>query len=145
MNSGPTLALLMARPSRLKLPKLPDSSVANAESLGQRLARFRKERGFTQVELAERMGITQALVTDYERDKLRPYAEMVVRFSLALALSADEVLGIRPSAVAAEARVPRRLLRRLEALAQLPKRDQEALLRTIDAFLELRAGKRRAA
>lgn len=145
MNSGPTLALLMARPSRLKLPKLPDSSIATAESLGQRLARFRKARGFTQVELAERMGITQALVTDYERDKLRPYAEMVVRFALALALSADEVLGIRPSAVAAEARVPRRLLRRLEALAQLPRRDQEALLRTIDAFLELRAGKRRAA
>jgi transcriptional regulator with XRE-family HTH domain len=143
VNSALTLAIAMARPSRLKLPRLPDAT--SEESLGQRLARFRKERGFTQVELALRMGITQALITDYERDKLRPYAEMVVRFALALGLSTDEVLGVRPSVVAAEARVPRRFLRRLEALAQLPKRDQEALLRTIDAFLELRAGKRRAA
>jgi transcriptional regulator with XRE-family HTH domain len=92
------------------------------------------------MELAQRMGITQALITDYERDKLRPYAEMVVRFALALSLSTDEVLGVRASATAAEARVPRRFLRRIEALAQLPKRDQEALLRTIDAFLGLRGG-----
>jgi transcriptional regulator with XRE-family HTH domain len=86
------------------------------------------------------MGITQALVTDYERDKLRPYAEMVVRFALAFALTTDEVLGLSVAAHPVEARIPRRLLRRIEALAQLPKRDQEALLRTIDAFLGLRSG-----
>lgn len=138
MKSPLRLVATMARPSRLKLPRLPVGAVTAEESLGQRLARFRKERGFTQMELAQRMGITQALITDYERDKLRPYAEMVVRFALALGLSTDEVLGVRASATAAEARVPRRFLRRLEALAQLPKRDQEALLRTIDAFLGLR-------
>ena len=134
----------MARPSRLKLPALPGDS---RETLGQRLARFRKERGFTQVELALRMGITQALITDYERDKLRPYAEMVVRFALALGCSTDEVLGVRKTKVSAPTG-NRRFLRRLEALAQLPKRDQEALLRTIDAFLALRTGRpggRRAA
>jgi transcriptional regulator with XRE-family HTH domain len=136
----PALNLVMARPSRLKLPRLPEASVEGEESLGVRLARFRKERGFTQVELAQRMGITQALITDYERDKLRPYAEMVVRFALALGLSTDEVLGVRVAAHAAVARIPRRFLRRLEALSQLPKRDQEALLRTIDAFLGLRTG-----
>ena len=42
-----------------------------SETVGQRLARLRKERGWTQVELAERVGIIQALVSDYERDKLR--------------------------------------------------------------------------
>ena len=139
MNSPLTLAF-MARPSRLKLPRLPAASIEGDESLGERLARFRKERGFTQVELAQRMGITQALITDYERDKLRPYAEMVVRFALALGLATDEVLGLRAAPLASVARIPRRFLRRLEALSQLPKRDQEALLRTIDAFLGLRAG-----
>ena len=139
MNSPLTLAF-MARPSRLKLPRLPAASIEGDESLGERLARFRKERGFTQVELAQCMGITQALITDYERDKLRPYAEMVVRFALALGLATDEVLGLRAAPLASVARIPRRFLRRLEALSQLPKRDQEALLRTIDAFLGLRAG-----
>ena len=137
MNSSLTLAF-MGRPSRFKLPRLSATSVELEASLGERLARFRKERGFTQVELAQRMGITQALITDYERDKLRPYAEMVVRFALALDLATDEVLGVRASPHAAP-RIPRRFLRRLEALSQLPKRDQEALLRAIDAFLGLRA------
>jgi transcriptional regulator with XRE-family HTH domain len=126
----------MARPSRLKLPPL----AAGPETLGARLARFRKEKGFTQVELAQRMGVTQALITDYERDKLRPYAEMVVRFALALSCSTDEVLGVKRSKPAGVTH-NRRFLRRLELLTQLPKRDQEALLRTIDAFLSLRTGR----
>ncbi|MDZ4801024.1 MAG: helix-turn-helix transcriptional regulator [Bryobacteraceae bacterium] len=62
------------------------------ESLGRRLARLRKERGFTQVELAEKIGIKQTLVTDYETDRLRLTAELVVRFALALDVSMDELL-----------------------------------------------------
>src|SRR5207247_2491036 len=38
-----------------------------AETVGQRLARLRRERGLTQVELAERLGIAQPIVSDYER------------------------------------------------------------------------------
>jgi predicted transcriptional regulator len=57
------------------------------ESFGRRLARLRKERGFTQVEIAERVGIIQALVSDYELDKLRLNAEMVVRFAGALEIT----------------------------------------------------------
>jgi transcriptional regulator with XRE-family HTH domain len=48
------------------------------ETTGQRIARIRKERGYTQNELAERIGTIQALVSDYERDKLRLNAEMAV-------------------------------------------------------------------
>lgn len=120
----------MPRPSRL----LPEPFSPGDESFGQRLARVRKERGYTQVELAQKIGIIQALVSDYERDKLRPYGDMVARFALALDVSADELLGIAPLA---KSRVThnRRFLRRMQMLDKLPKRDQDALLRTIDAFL----------
>lgn len=124
----------MALPSRLK-PRLPESSIDTDESLGQQSPRFRKECEFTQVELAQR--ITRALISSYESEQLRPSSEMVVRF--ALDLSTDEVIGVRPSAPAPEVRVLC-----IEAL-QPPKRDHEALLRSIDAFLELRVGKQRAA
>ena len=40
----------MPRVSRLKLPPIPAK-----ESIGERVARIRKERGFTQVELAEKL------------------------------------------------------------------------------------------
>ena len=70
----------MPKKSKLELPPLS----LGAETNGQRLARIRKARGLTQVELADKMGLIQALVSDYERDKLRLNAEMAVRFTLAL-------------------------------------------------------------
>lgn len=121
----------MARPSKFKLPPLD----CGDETLGQRLARLRKQKGFTQVELAEKIGIIQALVSDYERDKLRPHAEMVLRLAIALDISTDELLGKESPALKTSAVKNRRFLRRMQLIDQLPKRDQEALLRTIDAFL----------
>jgi transcriptional regulator with XRE-family HTH domain len=110
-----------------------------SESFGQRLVRRRKERGLTQVELAERVGLLQGLVSDYEHDKLRPYADLIARFAVALEVSADELLGIRaPKRKDSAAPASRRVLRRLQQVDKLPKRDQDALLRTIDAFLAAR-------
>ena len=48
----------MPRVSRLKLAPLDPGG----ETIGRRVARFRKERGFTQVELAEKIGIIQSIV-----------------------------------------------------------------------------------
>ena len=57
-----------------------------------------------------------------------------------LSSSADEILGLdaENASVKQKAKgdvVNRRLLRRIQQIDSLPKRDQEALLRTIDAFL----------
>ena len=75
----------MPRVSRLS----PAPVAQGEETLGQRLARLRKERGFTQKELAERTGLIQALISDYERDKLRLNAEMILRFTGALEVTTD--------------------------------------------------------
>jgi transcriptional regulator with XRE-family HTH domain len=108
----------------------------DGETFGARLARLRKERACTQVELAEKTGLIQALISDYERDKLRPYADIIVRFALALDVSTDELLGLAPPKKLEGAGAPRRFLRRLPLIEALPKRDQDALLRTLDAFLK---------
>lgn len=80
----------MPRKSKLKLPPIN----LGDETFGQRLARLRKEKGYTQAELASKMGLVQALVSEYERDKLRLHHEMVARFALALEVSADVLLGL---------------------------------------------------
>lgn len=125
------MTLDMPRKSRLKLPPLD----LGKETPGQRLARLRKERGFTQIELAEKIGLVQTLVSDYERGKLRLNAEMLTRFALALEVTSDQILGIDRKAKSPGKPQARRILRRLQALEKLPKRDQETVLRTIDAFL----------
>lgn len=120
----------MPRASRLNLPPIDWGK----ETPGQRVARIRKERGYTQVELAGMMGILQTLVTDYERGKLRLNADMILRFATALEVSTDDLL--QPAGPKATRKPSRKVLRRLELIETLPGRQQATLLRTIDTLLE---------
>ena len=95
----------------------------------------RREKGITQVELAERLGVTQSVVSDYERDALRLNSELIVQLTQILGVSADELLGLVKPAQNNAPIKNRRLYRQLQNIEKLPKRDQQALLRTIDAFL----------
>jgi len=121
----------MPRKSRLEMPPL---DLGN-ETLGQRLARLRKERGFTQIELAEKMGLIQGLISDYELDKLRPHPEMIVRFAMALEVTTDEILGLK-SAKGNGTRPSLKVLRRLNKIEALPASQQQTLLKTIDTFIK---------
>lgn len=134
MNTALYTLDAMPRPASRRKPA---AQAPDTESLGQRLARLRRDRGLTQVELAEKMGLIQGLVSDYELDKLRPNPDILVRYARALRVSADELLGLtKPEKLTPGlSSVSRRFLRRLQQIDTLPKRDQDALLRTIDVFL----------
>jgi transcriptional regulator with XRE-family HTH domain len=120
----------MPRKSTLKLPSLN----LGDETFGQRLARLRKEKGLTQSALASKMGLVQALISEYERDKIRAHHEMVARFALALEISADDLLGI--NAPKKKIKTPGlRLQKRMLQIEALPRHQQKIILRTIDTIL----------
>lgn len=135
-----TLASVMPKPSKLALTPLPPSD----ETPGQRLARLHRERGFTQVELAERTGLVQTLVSDYERGKLRLNAGMILRFAAALEVSTDDLLqpvsGPKPAR-----KTSRRVLQRLERIEALPAHVQTTVLKSLDLMLKSVAPKRQEA
>jgi len=111
---------------------------AGMETIAERVARLRREKGLTQVEMAELLGVSQSVVSDYERGALRLHGELIAKVAEILSVSADEILGLEAKHGASKAQgaaTNRRLLRRIQQIDNLPKRDQEALLRTIDAFL----------
>ncbi len=133
------LAFVMPKLSKLELTPLPPSD----ETPGQRLARLRRERGFTQVELAERTGLVQTLVSDYERGKLRLNADMILRFTTALDVSTDELL--QPTSGPKPARKSsRRVLQRLERIEALPAHVQTTVLKSLDLMLNSVAPVKRA-
>lgn len=121
----------MPKKSKLKLPPLD----IEAEALGKRLMRLRKERGLTQVELAKKIGITQVLVSDYERERLRPHYEMIIRLAQALEVTTDQLLGVKLSR-ASSSNPNLKLIQRLKKIEALPAAQQKALLKTIDTFLK---------
>jgi len=120
-------------PTRSKLKLKPVDM--GGESLGQRLARLRKERGWTQKQIAERTGLIQELVSNYETDKLRLNADMILRFAEVLEVSTDELLRGSKSTGTTKKQPSIKLVRRMEQIEELPLYEQRALLTTIDKFL----------
>jgi len=128
----------MPKPSKLALTPLPLSD----KTPGQPLAHLRRERGFIQVELAEKTGLVQTLVSGYERGKLRLNAGRILRFAAALDVSTGDLLqaatGPKP------ARKPsRRVLQRLERIEALPAHVQTTVLKSLDLMLQSVSMKRR--
>ncbi len=110
------------------------TSPLTAADIGVRLARLRKDKGITQGELAEALSLSQPMISDYERGELRLHGELIVEIVKILKVSTDELLGTKTVAKETPSK-NRRLSRRLQAIDQLPQRDQQALMRTIDAFI----------
>src|SRR5271165_7116453 len=110
----------MPRVSRLKLPPLE----LGGERIGERVARLRKERGCTQMELAEKVGIIQTIVSAIETNALKLSAEMAIRFALALGVSTDDLL-LPPKKKRPGRKPSRKVLRRLELIESLPSRQQQ--------------------
>lgn len=132
-NSTPTMDLEIRMVARRK--KTPSTRQPGRDpSLGQRLAALRRERGMTQVELAEKLGVAQPVLSDYERGELRLHGHLILKLTEILKVSADELLGLEKTKSNGVAK-NRRLLRRLQELDRLPRRDLQALLRTMDAYL----------
>jgi transcriptional regulator with XRE-family HTH domain len=111
-----------------------NAGATEAKAIGKRLRELRISRGLTQAQLADRVALSQTLVSDYEIGRLRMHAGLVIAFSKALRVSSDDLLGLK-DAKPEGATKDRRFLRRLPKIEKLPKRDQQHLLGTIDAML----------
>jgi transcriptional regulator with XRE-family HTH domain len=118
--------------------KLPMSKYANQAlaSFGQRLARLRKEAGYTQLELAEEIGVTRRMIAYYETESEHPPANLLVDLTKALNVTADELLGIQKPKRKKGTQPDSRLLRRLQQIEKLPAKDKRQLIQLIETFLE---------
>jgi len=140
MSSSPEGESL-ATPSRVSASMssvpLSRSDREASAALGKRISVLRKKKNITQVELSKLVGVTQPQISSYEIGRLRPPHDFIAKVAEALDVSIDEIFGVAKRNQATEDdRLERRFARRLKLVKNLPKRDQDALLRTMDAFLE---------
>jgi len=110
---------------------LPDD-----KAFGARLKEIRKRRGVTQVDLAQRLGIHQSLISQYESGSVRLHGALIVRFAQALQTTPDEILAISHAPENGNGNShDRRFVRRLQKIDKLSAHQKKILLGTIDAFL----------
>jgi transcriptional regulator with XRE-family HTH domain len=106
------------------------------KAFGARLGQLRRHRGLTQAELAKKAGIEQPAISDYEQGRRRLHGQAIVDLCRSLAVTADELLGLKDAGGDSNGfAVRRRFLKRLRHVDRLTERQQRALLQTIDAFL----------
>ena len=108
------------------------------KKVGQRIAAARRSKGITQVELAKRANMTQAIISSYEQGRRRiPITQF---------LKIADAIGIPPAKLFDKWKtsndernndrlLSRRFLKRLKQVENLPEAQQRTLAKTIDAFL----------
>ncbi len=104
------------------------------KTIGKKLRELRKARGLTQIEVADKLGIQQALLSAYELGQVRIHGALVAAFASLFKVSADQILGLK-EIKGNGALHDRRFLRRLERIEKLPRRAKQTLLGTIDTYL----------
>ena len=65
------------------------------KTLGMMIASFRKENGMTQLDLAEKMGVTDKAVSKWERDLSCPDVNTIPKLAEVFGISVDELMQIK--------------------------------------------------
>jgi len=105
------------------------------EQLGQRIARYRKAQGFTQVQLASMLGIAQQTLAHYEGGHLRVAVAMLTPLANALSVSVEELINKAPAAK--KKRGPASILQRqIEQIGLMPRTKQKFISEMLDALIK---------
>jgi transcriptional regulator with XRE-family HTH domain len=109
----------------------------SSKDIGYRIMTLRKAKGLTQTQLAEQIGITQHVLSNYEIGRCAITVEMLVRFSLALECSTDQLIGLNhPINLPA---LSIKLMHRLKQIETLPTDRQKKVLQNLENILEMAA------
>jgi len=104
------------------------------ETTGERLARYRKENGLTQEQLAVKIGTIQAVISAYEKNKIQLSSEMVARFAKALGVSCDKIIGYKSNGKD-HSDISLKFIKRIKRLEILPLKKQKVILRLLDSLI----------
>lgn len=61
--------------------------------LNERIKQLRTERGLSQVDLAEKLGVSKQSVSNWENDNIQPSIEMLLKISRIFSVTTDYLLG----------------------------------------------------
>jgi transcriptional regulator with XRE-family HTH domain len=107
-------------------------------SLGERIASLRRANNITQVQLAEALGVSQQTLQSYEVGRRRLPVSALPTVARTLSVSLDELFGTQAKAARGSSgkRGPApQWQQQIEAVAQLPKSQQQFVARMIKTVL----------
>jgi len=104
------------------------------KDLGSRIAILRKERGLTQTQLGEMIGVSQQQIVSFEKGRRKVPVSALPKLSETLGISVEELIGI--DAKPGKRGPTPKLQRQLERLLQLPRSKQRFVTEMLDTVLQ---------
>lgn len=102
-------------------------------SFGKKLAECRKAKNLSQKELAKLFNTSHTTIGKYERDEMIPSIEAAKKLAKILDTTVGYLLGENQQANLFK---DPKMLQRFQDIANLPQKEKESLLTTIDLFIK---------
>jgi transcriptional regulator with XRE-family HTH domain len=104
-------------------------------AFGERLAVAREHLGLSQNQLAEKLGVSQKVITYWERNEVALRSDQLTAIAAALNLSVEELLG-SPKPKARGNGPVGKARQVFEAVSRLPRKQQEKIFDILQPFLK---------
>jgi len=100
--------------------------------MNERIKKIRKQKGLSQIELGECIGVSQQVITNYERGLREPNLETLLKIAGALDVTLETLIGEKP--IKPDDLTSRALQKRFEQIKRLPPEKQKAFMTFVDAL-----------
>ena len=101
----------------------------------QKLAKMRKEKGFTQEDMAQKAGVGIAQLRRYEGGKSSPTLEVIKNIAKTLGVTTDELIFDEEEGVASNKLVDRKLLEQFEMVTKMNPHDKDAIKTILESMI----------
>ena len=104
--------------------------------IGERIKTLRKEKGWSQGELAKKVGADARQISRYENGHITPSADVLIKLAVTLDVSVDYILfeniPRRPLKTESEDQI---IIQRLQELQHLSEEDKASIIHILDALV----------
>ncbi|MBW1899569.1 MAG: helix-turn-helix transcriptional regulator [Deltaproteobacteria bacterium] len=101
----------------------------------EKLSKLRKEKGFTQQGLAQKIGVGISQIKRYEGRKSSPTLEIIKNIAKTLGVSSDELIFDKSESVASSKIFDRKLLEQFELISMMRPHEQFAIKTVIEGMI----------
>ena len=101
----------------------------------EKLSKMRKERGLTQQEMAQKVGVGIAQLRRYEGGKSSPTLEVIKNISKTLGITTDELIFDENEGIANNKIMDRQLLEQFEAVSGMNQYEKDAIKTILESMI----------
>lgn len=102
-------------------------------NIGKKIMLLRKEKNWSQSDLSKQVGVSREIISKYEKEDVIPSVEVAKKIAIAFGVSLDYLVGNNESD---ELLKDKNMIRRLKEINELPEKDKDCIIYTLDGLLQ---------